>query len=141
MQRWVQTSHIIVHCELQIEEGVLANPHSQTKGVGKSRVNFDNSCVDLLLEVLKGWANPFEHRESLIHISSSVETSHTVQNNLLYVENVGLEEMKCFCPLQKNNLWKFKHMAVKVVINSKEKSATIAAARNLFGRFLILAKS
>ena len=104
-------------------------------------MNFDNSCVDLLLEVLKGWANPFEHRESLIHISSSVETSHTVQNNLLYVENVGLEEMKCFCPLQKNNLWKFKHMAVKVVINSKEKSATIAAARNLFGRFLILAKS
>ena len=110
------------------------------KGVGKSRVNFDNSCVDLLLEVLKGWANPFDHRESLIHISSCVETAHTLQNDLLYAENVCLEEMKCFCPLQNNNLSKFKHMALKLVINSKEKSATIATARNLFGRFVILAK-
>ena len=40
VQRWVPTSHIIVHCELQIEEGVLTNPHSRTKDVGKSRVNF-----------------------------------------------------------------------------------------------------
>ena len=36
VQHWVQTNHITVHCELQIEEGVLANPHSPTKGVGKS---------------------------------------------------------------------------------------------------------
>ena len=104
-------------------------------------MNFENSCVDLLLEVLKGWANPFDHRESLIHISSCVETSHTVQNDLLYAENDGLEEMECFYPLQKNNQSKFKHVAVKVMINSKEKSLTIAAGRNLFERFLILAKS
>ena len=95
-------------------------------------MNFDNSCVDLLLEFLIGWTNPFDHRESLIHISSCVEASHTVQNDPLYAETVGLEEIKCFYHLQKNNLSKFKHMAVKVVINSKE--------RNLFGRFLILAK-
>ena len=59
-------------------------------------MNFDKSCVDLLLEVLKGWENPFDHRESLIHISSCVEASHTVQKELLYAETVGLEEMKRF---------------------------------------------
>ena len=138
VQRWVPTSHIIVHCELQIDEGVLTNPHSRTKDVGKSRVNFDNSCVDLLLEFLKGWTNPFDHRESLIHISSCVEASDTVQNALLFAETVGLEEMKCFCLLQKTNLSKFKHMAVKLVINSKEKFAAIASERNLLGRYLIL---
>ena len=94
MQRWVLTSHIITHCELQLEEGVLANPHSRAKDIGKSRMNFDKSCVDLLLEVLKGWANPFDHRESLIHIPSCIEASHTVQNDLLYAEKVGLEQMK-----------------------------------------------
>ena len=108
------------------------------KDVGKLQVNFDNSCANLLLQFLKGLTNPFDHRESLIYISSGVEASDTVQKVLLYAEIVGLEEIKCFCPLQKNNLSKFKHMAVKVAINSKEKSATIAAERNLFGRFLIL---
>ena len=34
----------------------------------------------------------------------------------------------------KNNLSTFKHMAIKVVINSKEKSATIAAEKSLFER-------
>ena len=48
VQRWVLTSHIITHCELQLEEGVLANLHSRTKDTGKSRMNFDKSCVDLL---------------------------------------------------------------------------------------------
>ena len=97
-------------------------------------MNFDKSCVDLLLEVLKGWENPFDHRESLVQISSCVEASHTVQNDdLLYAETVGLEEMKLFwderlksseksiySPLIKNNLSIFKHVAVKVVINSKK---------------------
>ena len=48
VQRWVLTSHKITHCELQLEEGVLANLHSRTKDTGKSRMNFDKSCVDLL---------------------------------------------------------------------------------------------
>ena len=117
-------------------------------------MNFDKSCVDLLLEALKGWGNPFDHRESLIHISSCVEASHTVQKELLYAETVGLEEMKRFwderlksseksfySPLKKkkNNLSTFKPL--KLVISSKEKSTTIAAERSLFGRLSILAKS
>ena len=96
VQRWVLTRHIIPHRELKFKEGVLANPHSRTKDIGKSWMNFDKSCVYLLLEVLKGWANPFDHRESLIHISSCIEASHTTQNDLLYAEKVGLEELKRF---------------------------------------------
>ena len=94
VQRWVLTSHIISHYELQLEEGVLANPYSRTKDTGKSRMNFDKSCVGLLLEILKGWVNPFDHRESLIHIYSCIEASHIVQKDLLYAEIVGLEEIK-----------------------------------------------
>ena len=30
MQRWVLTSYIIAQCELQSENRVLSNPHSQT---------------------------------------------------------------------------------------------------------------
>ena len=96
VQRWVLTRHIIPHCELKLKEGVLANPHSWTKDIGKWWMSFDKSCVYLLLEVLKGWANPFDHRESLTHISSCIEASHTTQNDLLYAEKVGLEELKRF---------------------------------------------
>lgn len=44
-----------------------------------------------LLEVLKEWANPIDHRESLIYISSCVEASRTLQNDLISSETVGLE--------------------------------------------------
>ena len=51
-------------------------------------------------------------------------------------------ENSFYSPLKKkNNLPTFKNMAAKVVVNPKEKSATIAAERSLFGRHLILAKS
>ena len=33
VQPWVLISHIIVHCELQLEEGVLANPNSRAKDI------------------------------------------------------------------------------------------------------------
>ena len=56
--------------------------------------------------------------------------------------------MKRFCDIsnlqitwKKNQPVQFTHMAAKVVINSKETSATITAGRSLFGRLLILAKS
>ena len=123
VQRWVLTSHIIAHCELELEERVLANSHSGTKDITKSWMNFHKSCVDLLLEVLKGWANPINHWESPIHISSCVEASHTVQNDWTYAKRIGLEET-----------------AVKIAINTKEKFTIIAAERRLFGRLLILAK-
>ena len=46
-------SHIITHCELQLGKGVFAKPHSQMKDISKSQMNFDQSCVDVFLEVLK----------------------------------------------------------------------------------------
>ena len=55
--------------------------------------------------------------------------------------NVKSFEKSFYSPLKKNNLPTFKDMAAKVVVNPKEKSATIAAERSLFGRHLILAKS
>ena len=53
----------------------------------------NKSFADLLLEVPKGWANLFEHRESLIYISSYVEVSHTVKDDLLSAETVGLGQI------------------------------------------------
>ena len=95
--------------------------------------NFHRGNVQIpLLEVLKGWTNPIDHRESLIYIFSCVEASHTVQNELLSGETAGLEELKRFwderlkssgrsfySSLKKYNLSTFKHIAVKVVIKRK----------------------
>ena len=75
MQPWVLATHIITRCDLQLEEGVLANHHSQAK---ESRMNFAKCYIGLYLEVLKVRANSFDHRESPIHISSGTEASHTV---------------------------------------------------------------
>ena len=46
-----------------------------------------------------------------------------------------------FVLLKKINLPTFKHMTVKVLIDSKQIYATIFVERSLFGRLLILAES
>ena len=59
-------------------------------------MKFDKSWADQILEFVKGWANPFIHGESLIHISYCVEALHKVENDLLSADTVGLEKMKRF---------------------------------------------
>ena len=78
VQPWVLATHIITRCDLQLEEGVLANHHSQTKDIGESQMNFAKCYIGLYLEVLNVQANSFDHRVSPIHISSGTEASHTV---------------------------------------------------------------
>ena len=117
---------------------------SRSESIGKSRMKPNKSFADLLLEVPKGWANLFEHRESLIYISSYVEVSHTVKDDLLSAETVGLGQIlweAISFSWKKINLPTFKHIAVKVVIDSKQIYATIVVERSLFGRLLIFAES
>lgn len=52
-------------------------------------------------------ANPFDHWESLIHISVCVEASYTVENEPLSVETITLEVMKRFCDISNLQItWK-----------------------------------
>jgi len=154
VQRWVLTSHTLAQCQMQLEEEFHSIQPSRSKDLGSSRMNFDQECVHKANEVLKSWGNPFEFRETLIHLCSGVEASPEVTRDIVNAESVGLEEMTRFwndrfkssdksfyAPLKKNKLKTFKTMAVKLIVNSKERSATIAAERSLFGRLLILAKS
>ena len=143
VQRWVLTSHTIAQCEMVMEEDILI-PSSNTKDIGKSRIKFDKSCVDLIYDVLNGWANPFESRNSLIHISSCVEVTEKVKHDLLMAEKIGLDAMKSFwnerlksdeksfySPLKKTKLATFKNMIIKATVDSKGKSTIIAAERSI----------
>ena len=117
-------------------------------------MKFDQACVEKIDQTLRSWGNVFESRENFINISSGVEASDDVRWMLLDAENIGYVNMMTFwnerfkstensfySAISRNKLQTFKDMVVKKLVKSKDKLATIAAERSLFGRLLILAKS
>ena len=78
---------------MRIRNNSVFGHFSRSEDIGKSRMKSGKSFVDLHLEVPKGWANPFEHQESLINISFYVEVSHSVKDDLLSAETVGLGQI------------------------------------------------
>lgn len=155
VKRWVLTSHTISQCQLHLEEEFLNNAKpSRPKDLGPSRMKFDQTCIDKAIETINTWGNPFKNRDSLVHLCSGVQATYDVSNDLINAESIGSKVIQHFldnrfksnkkslyAPITKNKLNTFKDMAVKVIVKSKENSATIAAEQSLFGRLLILAKS
>lgn len=152
VQRWVLTSHVIAQCQEDLEDFLDINQNSlKPKDLGKSRIDFDNQCVQNILEVISSIGSPFTHRELLINISSGVVTTQDVAEDIADAYSRGLNAANLFQkrtgdnsfydPIKKLNLKTFEAMKVKKFINSKEKAVTIAAERSLFARLLIVAKT
>ena len=153
VQRWVLTSHTLAQCQMELEEDLIKK-ESRPKDIGSSRKEFYLNKINRLKGVLDSWGNPFDERDTLIHICSCVEASDDVTRDLLQAEKTGDAKMKefwrerfqstktsFFSPIKQNKLKTFKNMVVKSIVKSKEKSTIIAAERSFFGRLLILAKS
>ena len=155
VQRWVLTSHIISKCISKLEEDLLIHCRpTRPKDVGPSRIKFDEKAAKRAYDVLVNWGNPFNYRDSLVHICSGVEATDTVQQDLLKAEDRGLHACKEFIrdriqtpavsfysPIKKQKLKTFKDMSIKKICNAKEKAVTIAAERSMFARLLVIAKS
>ena len=154
VQRWVLTSHTMAQCQLFMEEDMMDDYEQSLNDLLPSRMKFDQACVEKVCETLCSWGNVFEQRDNLINISSGVTASDDFHWMLLDAVNIGYVNMMTFwnerfnsadksfySPITRNKLQTFKDMAVKKLVKSNEKFATIAAERNLFGRLLILAKS
>lgn len=113
----------------------------------------NNKAVDTAFEILSNWGNPFQHRESLINISSGVQASEAVQKNIIEAEAIGESccvafitkrlkstEVSFYDPIKHHLLKTFASMKVKKSIKLKGKNVTLSAERNIFGRWLAIAK-
>ena len=155
VQRWVLTSHILARCFSKLDYDLLIeNKQPTPKDLGKSRMVFNNESAHRSYAVLSNWGNPFDYRESLINLCSGIEAPKNIENDLLNAESIGVAALNDFLdnriksskvsfydPIKKASLKSFNHLKVKKVINSKERSVTIAAERSIFGRLLVVAKN
>ena len=133
VQRWVLTSHTVSKCFSKLESDLLiSSKSSRPKDIGPARIAFDENAVQRTYEILASWGNPFNFRQSLVHLFSGVEAALDVQRDLLTAEESGQSALMSFVTdrIQSNNvsfydrikrlsLKTFKSMAVKKVCMAK----------------------
>ena len=155
VQRWVLTSHVASKCFTNLETylGITTSPNVP-KDFGKSRADFNNTCVTKAYSVIKNWGSPFEHRQSLVNVASGREAPEEVKNDLINARSIGEKAFEKFLeeriysgatpyydPIKKNSLKTFKHLIVKKNITINEKTVTLKAERSLFARLLVISQS
>ena len=154
VQRWTLTSHVAAKCT-SILKGELncKSTSSLPKDLSKARKRTHNEKVDAAYEVLDNWGNPFEYRDVLINISSGIQASQEVTNDLMNAKNIGnssfeefmedrlkSEKKSFYDPIKRLSLKTFASMRVKKEIKLKGKAVTLLAERNIFGRLLAISK-
>lgn len=154
VQRWVLTSHVAAKCIARLKDELTCKAkRSVTKDLSFSRILMNNKAVDTSFEVLSNWGNPFQHRESLINISSGIQASEAVQKDIIEAKAIGESccvafitkrlkstEVSFYDPIKRLSLETFASLKVKKSIKLKGKNVTLSAERNIFGRLHAIAK-
>ena len=114
-------------------------------------MKFDEESVQKCYDVLHTWTPVFEDSYDIVPLSSGVNASPEVQQDLLHAKTIGEEKSSTFIqeriksndvpfnhPIKKNNLKTFSSMKVKKSTKVRDKNVLIKADRDSFGRMLIL---
>ena len=130
--------------------GIFAAP-SKVKEVGETRMKFDEASVQKCCDILDTWTPIFQESYDLVSLSSGVNATQDVQQDLLKAKSVGEEgssefinnriksdNVSFYSPIKKTNLKTFSSMNAKKYIKLKDKSVVVKADRDFFGRMLIL---
>lgn len=115
-----------------------------------ARLKFDDDCVEKCYNVLSTWTSMFVDSHGIMSLSSGVNASQDVQQDLLRAKAVGQEKSSTFIeerikhghvpfhdPIRKNNLKTFS-LNLKKSVKIRDKNVVIKADRDFFGRMLLL---
>ena len=124
---------------------------SRSKDLGKKRIRKDEEAVQRCYNEVKCWGNPFEKGKSLTGLSSQVEASKAIVDDLLNAEEIGTNRFKEFlkkrvesneinfyAPIKKNMLRTFDKTSGPKIVKVKNKEVAIASDRETFARLLII---
>ena len=135
-----------------MEESIgLSRISSKPKELQSSRVKFDENAVTKCYNVLKEWSTIFGSCDSLMSLSSGINATLEVQQDLLKAEDVGKKQARDFIDdriknnkvgfyetIKKNKLKTFSTMNATKKISVKGKEVIIRADRSLFARLLVI---
>ena len=133
------------------EEIGLRKTPSKPKEMQKNRMKFGEEAVQNCYNVLKQWQPIFSSSEAIISLSSGINASEEVQNDLLNAGSVEKTKSEGFIDnrikknsigfydlIKKNQLKTFSAMKQVKKLNVNGKDVIIQADRSLFARILIL---
>lgn len=92
VQRWALISHAAAKCQSHVEEFLgMSDDRCVTKDLAAERILYDEECVIRSYDLVKEWGTPFKENNRLIHLSSGLECSAQVENDMVNAEARGKE--------------------------------------------------
>ncbi|CAB4001853.1 Hypothetical predicted protein [Paramuricea clavata] len=152
VQRWALTSHVAAKCQSHVEEFFgMSDDRCVTKDLATKRILYDEECVIRSYDLVKEWGTPFKENNRLIHLSSGLECSAQVENDMVNAEARGKEafvnfiekriesnDEDLYIAIPKMKLNTFASMKAKKSCSVKERSVTLKADRDIFARLLVI---
>lgn len=135
-----------------MEESIGINKTSpQPKELQCSRIKFDENAVNKCYNKLKEWSSIFQKGDSLVSLSSGLNATQEVVDDLMRAEEVGKTQAQEFIEkrikhnnvnfydtIKKNKLKTFTTMNATKKVSLKDRDLVIRADRNLFARLLVI---
>lgn len=125
----------------------MSDDRCVTKDLAAKRILYDEECVIRIYDLVKEWGTPFKENNQLIHLSSGLECSVLVQNDMVDAEARGKEAFVNFIEKRiESNDEDFYIAIPKMKLNTfasmkasvKERSVTLKADRDIFTRLLVI---
>ena len=87
VQRWVLTSHIAAKCQSKMDEFLgMTEAKCVTKDLAKKRILYDEECIFRSYDLIKEWGTPFKENSCLVHLSSGLQSSSDIQDDMINAE-------------------------------------------------------
>ena len=116
----------------------MSEAKSLTKDLGRKRLLHDENCVLRCYDLLMEWGTPFKEITCLVHLSSGLQCSDDIKNDMINAEEKGKEALRnflakriessdedLFAPIQNMKPKTFAAMKIKTSRVIKDKSSTL----------------
>lgn len=154
VQRYYVTAEYTSAFLRQLRDMVQGGQNAKHTDLQRSRIKKDEQAVSAVVELIRGWTNPFSGNQDLVSISTAKATPKNVTTDLMKAQEIGEKCYKTFKeerlekvpqvkkfhdPLKANKLKTFSDLSKKKQVASGGKTVVLKADRSLFGRIVVMA--
>ena len=155
VQRYYVTAEYRSTFLRQLRDIVQGGPNSKHTDLQRTRIKKDEQAVSAVVELIRGWTNPFSENQDLVSISTAKATPKDVTTDLMKAHEIGekcyetfkeerlqkIPQVKKFHdPLKANKLKTFSYLGKKKQVTSGGRTVVLKADRSLFGRIVVMAQ-
>ena len=121
----------------------------------RTRIQKDEEALSAVVDLIKGWVNPFTEKQDLISISTAKAAPRDIASDLMKAYQIGEQNYASFKaerlekdppakkfhdPMKTNKLKTFSNMCKKKEVKASGRVIMLKADRSLFGRIIVMAQ-